>query len=247
MNRGWISLYRKVQAHWIWNDKPFDKRSAWIDLILLANHEDKKIVLGNEIIEVKRGSFVTSEVKLSDKWGWSRSKVRSFLELLENDKMIAKESDNKKTTISIVNYSVYQDSENNKANNDLDNEKTSKKHQKDTSNNINNINNKNNNTYMSDSNEYRLAAYLYKYILKNNPNAREPNLQMWAKHFDYILRIDKRPIEEVKEIIKFSQQHEFWHKNILSSDKLRKQYDRLILEMKNKKCGTNNNDDWRDF
>ncbi|WP_243186838.1 hypothetical protein [Clostridium muellerianum] len=106
----------------------------------------------------------------------------------------------------------------------------------DSSNEINNskkqyIKTKNKKIYMSDSNEYRLAEYLYKYILKNNPKAKEPNLQNWAKVFDYVLRIDKRDLEEVKELIKFSQQHKFWYKNILSPDKLRKQYDRLILEL----------------
>lgn len=84
--------------------------------------------------------------------------------------------------------------------------------------------------YTSDSKEYRLAEYLYKYILKNNPKAKEPNLQKWAKIFDYIIRIDKRDLEEVKELIKFSQQHKFWYKNILSADKFRQQYDRLVLE-----------------
>lgn len=100
--------------------------------------------------------------------------------------------------------------------------------------------NKTKDNYMSDSNECRLAEYLYKHILKNNPKAKKPNFQTWAKHFDYILRIDERPIEEVKALIKFSQQHEFWHKNILSPDKLRKQYDRLVLEVKSKESGDDN-------
>ncbi|WML35668.1 hypothetical protein [Clostridium sp. OS1-26] len=85
--------------------------------------------------------------------------------------------------------------------------------------------------YTSDSKEYRLAEYLYNYILKNNAKAKKPSLQNWAKVFDYVLRIDKRDLEEVKELIKFSQQHKFWYKNILSPDKFRHQYDRLILEM----------------
>ena len=33
-------------------------------------------------------------------------------------------------------------------------------------------------------------------------------------------------------MILWTQSHHFWYKNILSADKLRKQYDRLILEMK---------------
>ncbi len=143
---GWISIHRKIQEHWIWKEKPFDKRSAWIDLILMASHKDNKFVLGNELMEVKRGSFITSEVKLSEKWGWSRTKVRAFLELLEKDNMIVKKSDNKKTTLTIVNYNDYQFQETTKEH-QKNNKKTSKEHQKNTINNDNNDNKDNKDIY----------------------------------------------------------------------------------------------------
>ena len=107
--KGWIKVNRKIQDHWIWSkDKQFDCRSAWLDILLSANHKDNKFPLGTEIIEVPRGSFITSEIKLMERWGWSKTKVRTFLKLLENDEMIVKKSDRKKTTITIVNYSIYQ-------------------------------------------------------------------------------------------------------------------------------------------
>lgn len=108
---GWIKAYREIQNHWLWEDKPFSKGQAWLDLVMMANHRENKFVLGNELVEVERGQFITSELKLMEKWGWSKTKVRSFLELLQNDGMIVKKSDRKKTTINIVKYSVYQDSE----------------------------------------------------------------------------------------------------------------------------------------
>lgn len=110
--QGWIKLHRQLKDCWIYEDKPYDRTHAWIDLLLRANHSDKKVMLGNELVEVKRGSFITSELKLCDAWGWSKTKLRSFLRLLEADNMIEVFSDHKKTTINIVNYSVYQDIEN---------------------------------------------------------------------------------------------------------------------------------------
>jgi len=95
--------------------------------------------------------------------------------------------------------------------------------------------------FMSDSIEYRLAKYLFKHIQKNNPNHKDPNLQTWAKSIDLMLRIDNRDFEEIKKVIKWCQVDGFWHKNILSTSKLREQYDRLILEMKDKEQGTNYN------
>ena len=110
MSKGWISLHRQIWNNWVWEDKPFSKGQAWIDLLLMANHEDKKVLIGNQLITVKRGSFVTSIRKLCDRWGWSNTKVRSFLSLLEQDGMLIVKSDAKKTTLTIVNYSDYQDS-----------------------------------------------------------------------------------------------------------------------------------------
>jgi hypothetical protein len=143
-DKGWICIHRKIRDSWIWDDKPYDRAHAWIDLLLSANHEDKKIVLGNDFIEVKRGSFITSLRKLSERWGWSNTKIKSFLDTLQSDGMAIYKSDTHKTVINIVNYSVYQDIDDTK-----NITETSQKHhendtetpQKHTNNNDNNINN----------------------------------------------------------------------------------------------------------
>jgi hypothetical protein len=95
---------------WIWEEKePFDKRSAWIDLLLSANHADKKTLINNNLTDVKRGSFITSEVKLSERWKWDRGKVRRFLKLLESDNMLKKEATSRLyITVIIMNYDTYQ-------------------------------------------------------------------------------------------------------------------------------------------
>nr|WP_313403076.1 hypothetical protein [Clostridioides difficile] len=89
--------------------------------------------------------------------------------------------------------------------------------------------------YVETSNEYRLAEFLFKHIRKNNPNAKEPNLQNWSKEFDYVLRLDKRNLEEVQELIRFCQNDSFWCANILSASKFRKQYEQLYLKYKSEK------------
>lgn len=113
MDKGWIKLYRQIQDCWIWLDKePFDKRSAWMDLLLTANHSDKKIKFNGELITIKRGQILTSIRKLSEKWKWSVNKVYRFINLLESDDMLQRESDKNRTLITIINYSVYQHSKN---------------------------------------------------------------------------------------------------------------------------------------
>ena len=107
---GWISLYRQIKESWIWKDKePFDKRSAWIDLLLTVNYKNKKIPYENGFIEIEKGQTLTSIKQLAKKWKWSRHKVSDFLDRLEQDTMIVQVRDTRKTLISIVNYSKYQD------------------------------------------------------------------------------------------------------------------------------------------
>lgn len=108
---GWQKIYRDIQEHWLWEDKPFSRGQAWIDLILIVNHEDNKTLIDGELKDVKRGSKITSIRKLAEQWGWSTTKVKKFLEQLEKDKMIAYKSDSKKTLVSIEKYSIYQSKE----------------------------------------------------------------------------------------------------------------------------------------
>ena len=48
---------------------------------------------------ISRGSFLTSELKLMDRWGWSKKKVRGFLELLVSVNMIEKIGNRQGTVI----------------------------------------------------------------------------------------------------------------------------------------------------
>lgn len=106
---GWIKIYRQIRNNWIWKDKePFDKRSAWIDLLLSVNHKSKKIPFENDFIEIERGQTLTSIKQLAERWSWSRHKVSDYLNQLEQDTMIVQIRDTRKTLVSIVNYSKYQ-------------------------------------------------------------------------------------------------------------------------------------------
>ena len=112
-DKGWIKTYRQILDCWLWTDKePYDKRSAWMYLLLTANHSDKKIMFNGELIVVKRGQILTSIRTLAEKWKWSYDKTLRFLRLIESDGMIEKESDKFRTLITIVNYEVFQDSPN---------------------------------------------------------------------------------------------------------------------------------------
>lgn len=111
-NKGYILLSRSLQDNWIWNDvEPFDHRSAWVDLIMMANHEDRKIGDHGSYRTIRRGQLKTSIDKLQVRWRWSEGKVKRFLNNLIRDGMVLTDSSTRGTIITLVNYGVYQDSQ----------------------------------------------------------------------------------------------------------------------------------------
>ena len=246
--KGWISINREIQDHWLYDDKPFNQLAAWIDLLLLANHKDNKFPFGDEVVIVERGSFITSELKLMERWGWSKSKVRRFLSLLENDEMIVKKTDRKKTTISIVNYSVYQDIETTKEPK-KNHQQTDSRPIKDTNNNENNDNNINNNPshsvpayekrYQDDSFEVKCVKYLINSVTGELPNAKVPNtdksIDDWCDHVERMQRLDKHSETDIWSTLLYATSDSFWKSNIRSTKKFREKYETLFLQSKNKK------------
>jgi hypothetical protein len=109
MAKGWIRIYRQLQECEIWmKNQPFDMRSAWIDLLMFANHEDKQIVFDYKPLIIKRGQYLTSVRQLSARWKWDKERTLKYLRLLEQLGMITKDSNNRRTLITIENYEKYQ-------------------------------------------------------------------------------------------------------------------------------------------
>ncbi|MGC7562369.1 DnaD domain-containing protein [Staphylococcus epidermidis] len=148
---GWISLHRSIQKHWLFEEKrKFSRFEAWIDILLMVNHTDNKIMHDGDLITVKRGQRITSLRQLGERWSWSITKVDKYLKILESDGMLDVKKDTKKTVLTVVNYDDYQDEDLKKRRRN-DSEKTEKKHrsntektQKKTNNNDNKENNENN-------------------------------------------------------------------------------------------------------
>lgn len=109
--KGYVLIHRDIQKSWIWDsNEPFDKRSAFTDLILMMNHEERKIQFNGEILTVERGAKVTSLRDLSQRWGWSTKKVSGFLTRLEEGGTAVIERNTRFTLIKLVNYDFYQPS-----------------------------------------------------------------------------------------------------------------------------------------
>lgn len=106
-NNGWIKLYRDVMEHWVYEDPLLLK--VWITILLLANHEENKILINGKLVVIHRGQFWTSVRKLSERVRMKKDTVQKKLNLLQSDGMIYRDS--RKgigTLITVRNYELYQ-------------------------------------------------------------------------------------------------------------------------------------------
>ncbi|WP_438446136.1 hypothetical protein [Gorillibacterium sp. sgz5001074] len=60
---------------------------------------------------------------------------------------------------------------------------------------------------------------------------RNANMQVWADDFRKMVEIDERDKEEIHQVMDWISRNTFWQRNILSPDKLRRQYSRVCIEM----------------
>src|SRR5262245_61077272 len=96
-------------------------------------------------MSIERGQYLTSQLKLSRRWGWHRETVSKFLRLLEGEKMASIETSTGYTRITIQNYSKYQDAEegttDSRTDTRLDNQTTVERQSSGTNNNVKNAKN----------------------------------------------------------------------------------------------------------
>lgn len=196
---GWIKLHRSIQNHWIWENEKYLK--WWLDLILLANHQENKILINGELETIEIGERHTSQDKLAIRWETSRSTVKKFLDLLVKDGMITvRKSRQKGTTYKVNNYSVYQGfSEEKKhqneqrsiqqtehqtiqqTNNELYNGLSINKNDKE----LKNDKNITSSTSSGDLNEYKLNAHdAYQQIFSVESSLIFQSIENWISDFD---------------------------------------------------------------
>lgn len=78
--------------------------------------------------------------------------------------------------------------------------------------------------------DMELAQLLHDMIKHNTPAWNMTgSLDRWAEDINKIIRIDGRTKEQVAFVIQWVQRDVFWRKNILSGQKLRKQFNRLVV------------------
>ena len=55
---GWIKISRSITDHWIFSNAVYFK--WWIDLLLMANIKDNDVLVGAQVVKLKRGQMIAS-------------------------------------------------------------------------------------------------------------------------------------------------------------------------------------------
>ena len=101
-----VKLHRKVKDSFLWEEKPFTKGQAYIDMLLQCEMKY------NKETNIKKGSFITTQSELCKQWSWSRKKVSNFLNTLSEKRLIEvkknTKKNTKKTTITMMYYDGYE-------------------------------------------------------------------------------------------------------------------------------------------
>lgn len=239
MKKGYIRLWRRIWDNWTWAVSfPKSKAEAWIDLILMAQGTEQKIMIEGQEQILKRGQILTSILALSQRWGWSRNKVRHFLRSLSAQKppQIGHRKGHNYSIITICNYRLYNPLSEKRTPKSTP-KRTAKGQQKDTLNKRINKDKEKPLVRKMAKPYFELVDLLNEKMLENDPKAKiadtEDRRSKWANVFRLLIERDERDLEEVKEILIWCQEDDFWQGNILSAAKFRKQYGQLRLK-KNK-------------
>jgi len=102
MNEKWIKLFPKM-LNWGWY-KDVNTKVLFIHCLLNAQWKDGKF----ENIVIPRGSFATGRKKLAKELGLSEQEIRTALKHLISTNELTIETNNKFSIISVVNYDLYQ-------------------------------------------------------------------------------------------------------------------------------------------
>lgn len=100
---GFIRLFRDFLC-WSWY-LDLNTKVLFIHMLLKANWKEGRF----RDITVPRGSFVSSIAKLAEETGLTADEVRTAISHLISTKEITKQSTNRYTVFTVVNYALYQD------------------------------------------------------------------------------------------------------------------------------------------
>ena len=139
---GWISLHRKLMDNPIYSNANMLK--LWIHCLMKTTHTERNQLVGNQLVKLEVGQFVTGRNALEDEFnrGAKKDEVVSgrtlwrWLKNFEEWQMLSIKSTTKYSVVTVINWSEHQQHDQ-----QVSNSRPADVQQLSTNNNVNNYNN----------------------------------------------------------------------------------------------------------
>lgn len=152
--QGWIKLHRKIRLNPIFNNLQLFR--LWVICLTEATHKPYDQLVGNQMVRLEQGQFVTGRFDLHGTYNRGLPKkehvseytVWRWLKTLEEGDFLSINSSNKFSVVSITNWGLYQSSEQENEQ-QMSNKRSTNEQQMSTNKNVKNVKNdknENNNT-----------------------------------------------------------------------------------------------------
>ncbi|MCP1306438.1 conserved phage C-terminal domain-containing protein [Paenibacillus tyrfis] len=136
--QGWIKLHRKLLASPFFADPNYLK--LWVLCLLKASHQQTRQLVGNQLIDLEVGQFVTGRHSIEEEFNkgikpskqLSESTLWRMLSRFESEQMLNIKKTTKYSVVTVVNWIQYQD---------LDSSWTANEQQLNTNKNVKNYKN----------------------------------------------------------------------------------------------------------
>ena len=175
---GYIKLYRKLLDNPI-VCKDVETLGIWIYLLLNATHKKIDVLFNSEKTTLEPGQLITGRKTIAAKLRVSESKVERTLKMLKNEHQIEQQTTSKNRLITILNWELYQNSEQ-QIEQQVNNKRTTSEQQVNTNKNEKNVKNERNNISIAQFEEFwkaypkkRNKETCLKWYMKNKPTEEE--------------------------------------------------------------------------
>lgn len=115
--QGWVSIHRKIMNNPVWQDPLLLK--LWMLCLLEASHKEHEQLVGRQVVKLQPGEFVTGRFSLAESYNKGMKKSEKvnertlwrWLKGLEDGGFLTIKSTTKYSVISINNWSLYQNND----------------------------------------------------------------------------------------------------------------------------------------
>lgn len=137
MHRGYVKVWRKMEDSGILQDQGACQFFLWA--MFKATHRERKQIVGNQIVHLQPGQFVSGRNAAAQELGISPSKFVRTVDKMKMLEFVDTKPNNKFTVFTIINWDTYQSEQTTsgqQTGQQADNKRTTSEHQSDTNKNV---------------------------------------------------------------------------------------------------------------